>query len=194
MSLQQREAALYSEVFSSVADYTKFSPGEKYAEMFAKQTLEYGLPSRWTVLDAGCGSGKGALALQKLGFEVQLCDFTSDGLIPEAKAIDFTQVCLWDDVRNAVGRLTDFVYCTDVLEHIPPQFTMLVVQRLLSCAKLGLFLSISTTPDNFGVWVGKHLHQTVQPFMWWKENLAEIGRITDARDLLNNAVFFVEPR
>jgi hypothetical protein len=49
-------------------------------------------------------------------------------------------------------------------------------------------------PDGHGVWVGKHLHQTVQPFTTWRDQLNEVGRVVDARDLCVAGVFCVEPR
>jgi hypothetical protein len=61
-------------------------------------------------------------------------------------------------------------------------------------SRRGLFLSVSLVPDNFGVWVGKSLHQTVESFQWWKESLGELGVVTDARDLHHAATFYVEHR
>jgi hypothetical protein len=86
------------------------------------------------------------------------------------------------------------VYCTDVLEHIPTQFTMLAVEQMLRVARRGVFVAVSVVPDTFGVWAGKALHQTVQSYTWWKDSLSEIGLVTDARDLLHAGTFYVEPR
>jgi hypothetical protein len=35
------------------------------------------------------------------------------------------------------------------------------------------------------------LHQTVQPFTWWRDSLKELGTIVEARDLLTDAAFLV---
>jgi hypothetical protein len=113
-------------------------------------------------------------------------------LVDDARDFDFHSACLWHDLSH-VGRF-DWVYCTDVLEHIPPQFTMLAIDQMLRVAKEGLFLTVSLVPDSFGVWAGKSLHQTVQPFQWWKDSLKELGTVTEARDLISNAVFVVKPR
>jgi hypothetical protein len=88
----------------------------------------------------------------------------------------------------------DWVYCCDVLEHVPPQFTMLAIDQMLRVARLGVFLSIALVPDQFGVWVGEALHQTVQPFVWWRDSLREVGEVVDARDLLIHGVYVVRPR
>jgi hypothetical protein len=107
-------------------------------------------------------------------------------------------VSLWHDlwpIARATGHPNrtrfDYVYCTDVLEHIPPQFTMLVIDQLLRVAHKGLFLNVSLVPDSFGMWVGEPLHQTVEGFVWWRDSLRELGTVVEARDLIQSAVFLV---
>lgn len=189
MSLLAAERALYQDIWTSVEDYAAHAPGEMYLPIFLSLVGE---PNGVTVLDAGTGSGKGALALVRAGFDVRLCDVTDAGLVDDATALPFTNACLWHDL-SAIGPV-EYVYCTDVLEHVPPQFTMLAIRNLLAIANRGVFLTVSLVPDNFGVWAGKSLHQSVFPFTWWRDSLAEIGTVVDARDLVNNAVFLVEPR
>lgn len=192
MSLVAAERATYEEMWA-IDGYADNSPGASLASTFAALTDEYVGRSRWTassVLDAGCGSGKGALALRELGFSVSLCDLTPAGLKPEAQALPFHQVALWDDVARVTG-LHDYVYCCDVMEHIPPVFSMLVVHQLLKVARKGVFLSISLVPDQCGAWVGKSLHQNVQSFTQWRDQLDTVGEVIEARDLLINAIYFV---
>lgn len=186
-SVTHAERRLYEDVWSSISNYGEFSPGERYLPVF----LAIAGDMRGSVLDAGAGSGKGAVALARVGFDVTLCDLTREGLVADAEPFPFLPGCLWSDL-SARGRY-DYVYCTDVLEHVPPQFTMLVVHRMLSVARRGLFISVSLVPDAFGVWAGRSLHQTVQPFTWWRDNLHELGDVVDARDLLNTALFYVRP-
>jgi hypothetical protein len=180
----QTERALYEDVWSSVANYGEFSPGERYLPLF----LQVAQPPA-TVLDAGTGSGKGAMALIGAGFAVKACDFAEAGYQAE---VPYQDACLWHNLSH-LGRF-DWVYCTDVLEHIPPQFTMLAIDKMLRVAKRGVFLTVSLVPDSFGIWAGKSLHQTVQPFTWWRDSLRELGTVREARDLLTNAIFVVEPR
>jgi ubiquinone/menaquinone biosynthesis C-methylase UbiE len=187
MSLLDTERATYETVWSSVEGYAQHSPGEQYLPLF-----QHIAQPRARVLDAGCGSGKGAVALAKAGFHVEMMDFTDAGLVPESQGIYFYSGCLWENLTDVVNTEPDWVYCTDVLEHIPPQFTMLAIDQMLRVAKEGLFLTVSLVPDNFGVWAGKSLHQTVQPFTWWKDSLKELGAVVEARDLISNAVFVVK--
>ncbi len=185
MSLLAQERALYEGVWTGLGGYGTTSPGEQLADMFASLATTPGA----SVLDAGCGSGKGAIALAARGYRPTLCDVTNAGLVEEAEKFPFFGQCLW----HYIGGSWDYVYCTDVLEHVQPQFTMLAVSNLLRCASRGLFLSVCNQQDAYGAYVGKPLHACVQPFTWWRDSLRELGRVTDARDLVGNSTFFVEP-
>jgi hypothetical protein len=187
-TLTQAERALYEDVWS-LPEYADHAPGEVYLPAFLACVGD----QRGSVLDAGTGSGKGALALNHAGFRVTMCDLTPAGLTDEARALPFVEACLWDDLATIAGRHT-WVYCTDVLEHLPTALTALVVRRLLDASTYGVFLSVSLVPDHFGVLVGRALHQTVQPFGWWLELLRELGTVTDARDLGATGLYMVAPR
>jgi 2-polyprenyl-3-methyl-5-hydroxy-6-metoxy-1,4-benzoquinol methylase len=197
VSLTTQERETYEAIWSSVEPYATVAPGEQ----FARVLLEYAGTARGTVLDAGCGSGKGGVVLANAGFNVTLCDLTDAGLTEEARALPFYEACLWQSLKPVAankgfwGRSRfDYTFCCDVLEHIDPALTMLVVARLLEVTKRAMVVSVSCVPDNFGVWVGRPLHLTIQPFVWWRDHLRELGRVVDARDLLSAAVFTVEPR
>lgn len=197
-ALLDRERALYTDIWS-IPSYGDHSPGASFVPLFLEMAqIDRGATRMQTVLDAGCGSGKGALALAAEGFRVTLADLTADGLIAEARDLPFYQVCLWHDLGQQsgyhFGGKVDHVYCCDVLEHIPTEFTMLVIRRLLDVARRGVFLSISLVPDRFGVWVGQPLHHTVQSFVWWKDRLASLGVVREARDLIDTGLYYVEPR
>jgi SAM-dependent methyltransferase len=192
------ERSLYEDIWSSVPTYADFAPGESYLPIFLEMV---GAGQGRTVLDVGTGSGKGALALQQAGFLVRTCDVTDAGLVLGAKLLPFQQACAWHDLSTITrdfghaGRTkAAFVYCCDVLEHIPPQFTMLAIDQMLRVCREGLFLTVSLVPDHFGVWVGSSLHQTVESFVWWRDSLKELGTVEEARDLVGEAVFFVVPR
>lgn len=197
MSLVAVERATYREMFG-VEEYCVHSPGERYLPAFQQWA-----PIGSTVLDAGCGPGAGARALRAAGYRVALCDLEP---YREFGDLPFAAACLWSERDLAAvaylmclhGLTTDgkfdYVYCCDVLEHLPPPFTMLAVRNLLSIVRVGVFLSISVMPDGHGVWVGKHLHQTIQPFTAWRDQLNEVGRVIDARDICLAGLYCVVPR
>jgi SAM-dependent methyltransferase len=185
-TLADRETALYDDAWALPA-YAAHAPGEHYVSVLR----EY-CPPPAHVLDAGTGSGKGALALGAAGYTVTLCDLTDSGLVPAARALTFRRACVWRPLRPQLQLgCVDAVYCTDVLEHLPEALTLLAVDQLLRIALRGVLISVSTQPDAFGAWVGRPLHQTVRPFVWWRDMLGEIGRVDDARDLVGPAVFWV---
>lgn len=190
MSIVSTEKQTYEDMWGSVPTYADHSPGETELPIF----LQIVGDQRGHVIDAGAGSGKGAIALQKAGFRVTMCDLTDAGLVPEAKEIPFREVTLWHSLKGITPTgSVDWVYCTDVLEHVPTQFTMLAVEQMLRISRRGVFIGVSCMHDSFGVWAGKSLHQTVQGYLWWKDSLSELGRVSDARDLLHAATFYVEP-
>lgn len=185
--LRAAETALYEATWT-VPHYADHAPGVLYLPILREH-----VPPPACILDAGTGSGKGALALAAAGYDVRLCDLTDAGLVDEARGFPFAPACLWQALRPQIRvGWVDAVYCTDVLEHVPEQFTMLAVEQMLRVAQRGLLLSVSTQPDGFGAWVGRPLHQTVQPFTWWRDALREVGHVVDARDLVGPAVFWVE--
>jgi 2-polyprenyl-3-methyl-5-hydroxy-6-metoxy-1,4-benzoquinol methylase len=203
-SISTLEREKYSTVWQSIDHYGALSPGEQYLPIFLHMVGD----RRGAVLDAGCGSGKGALALEAAGFEVALCDLTDDGVVPEAKHLRFFDTSLWADLswigkqwsrkettlqrlRRDSARAFDFAYCCDVLEHIPPQFTMLVIDQLLRTAPT-VFVALCNIHDVNGAWVGQALHQTVQPFTWWRDSFREVATVLDARDLHDNSAFLLE--
>lgn len=189
MTIQAQERTTYNAMWE-VQAYQERSPGEIYLPLF----LDMAQPTmRGSILDAGCGAGKGAIALKAAGFEVSMCDLTPVGLTEFAKQLPFVETSLWSNLRRQVG-FKDYVYCCDVLEHIPPTFTMLVISRLLEVSRKATFLSISLMPDMFGAWVGKPLHQSIQSFTQWRDQLNEIGHVKECRDLLGCGVYLVEPR
>jgi SAM-dependent methyltransferase len=188
------ETQKYADLWQAMPEYANHSPGVEALPLFLQMVGE----DRGTILDAGTGSGKGALALDHAGFDVVCCDVTAAGLVPEARYFPFYITSLWHDlwpIARGVGHpgrtQFDYVYCTDVLEHLPTQFTMLAIDQMLRVARAGVFLGVSLVPDNFGIWMGESLHQTVQPFTWWRDALTELGTVADARDLLTHAVFLV---
>lgn len=192
-----RERATYEEMWTAGVGYDVHSPGLAYLPIFLQNA---GVMRPRTVLDAGCGSGAMAVALAADGFDVTMCDLTSSGLLPAAEDLPFFEASLWRPLPEQAGALRpryvsawDYVVCCDVLEHVPPQFTMLTIRNLIESARQGVFLSVCLQPDHMGVWAGKALHQTVQPFVWWRDSLREVATVVDARDLISDAVFYLKP-
>jgi hypothetical protein len=143
------------------------------------------------------------LTFARLGINVRAVDLDRRALDLEvAQAVSvhsthgefsFIEACLWQRRWTHATYPFDWAYCCDVLEHIPTEFTMLVVERCLQAASRS-FLHINFDPDHFGQTIGEPLHLTVQPFTWWRDRLADLASVTDARDLLGHGFFVLENR
>lgn len=183
-----------------VEAYQNFSPGLESIDFFENMADPQAGAS---ILDAGCGSGKAALELERRGYQVAMCDLIGEAVMPEARSIPFKQAVLWQSLGGLYQSLVqnrkpltlrfDYVYCCDVLEHLPKEWTMLAVRRMMDIAENGLFLSIAFLPDNFGLQIGQPLHLTVEPFTWWRDNLRQFGKVS-ARDRIHSGLFMVEPQ
>ncbi len=180
------EQRTYEEMWA-VEAYAKSSPGAQLVPVF----IDMAHPALTdAVMDAGCGHGKGAIALLAAGFTSITCCDLVDVREPEAQQFAFHEICLWQ-AQALRGMGLDWVYCCDVLEHVPEALTMLSVHQLLEASRSGVFLNVSVVPDVFGAWAGRSLHQTVKPFTWWRDHLSEIGHVDEGRDFLDAASFLV---
>ena len=182
MDTLERETDRYEELINGMPEYLQNSPGETYADLFME--ISGAVPGD-TVLDAGCCSGKGGLALKGCGLDVTLMDITKVGVVPEAQVFPFRQSALWEPTEE----MWDWVYCTDVMEHLPTEYVMLSLTQLLLRARKGVFFSISLQPDQFGMFIGQPLHLTVQPYAWWRDRLKELTTLTESRDFLNTGIY-----
>lgn len=144
--------------------YRAFSPGE-YAvtEFLAVTDAKPGD----TVRDLGCGSGRAGTQLARRGLKVTQYDFAENCRDAE---IDLP-FALHDLTQLIPGLPADWVFCCDVMEHIPPEDVRKV---LLNVVRAGwrVFLGICTDKDDYGPQLlGHPLHLTVQPAEWWREQL-----------------------
>jgi hypothetical protein len=78
-----------------------------------------------------------------------------------------------------------------VLEHIPTEYVMLCIDRILSRCDLA-WLQIALRPDEFGARIGRTLHMTVRSHSWWLGRLATIGKVKEAHDLKSDGLYVVE--
>jgi hypothetical protein len=106
--------------------------------------------------------------------------------------LDFVRNSLDDEIRQALTTQADMLqfikhdleqplsirapygYCTDVMEHIPPDRVDRVLGNILLAAQ-HVFFAIATTPDHCGTLIGEPLHLSVHPAEWWLAKLAAAG-------------------
>lgn len=180
------EQAKYEQLWSEHPQYRIVAPGENLADSF----LQIAKPQSYhTVADFGCGTGRGALRIrEKTGATVRMFDFSMACLDTKVacslgEGFSFTQ----HDLTEPFAEKFDLGYCTDVMEHIPPEDVERVLLNLgVACKRL--FLCISTEDDVMGALIGAPLHLTVKPALWWHTLLEELGFRVDASQDLGSAV------
>jgi hypothetical protein len=145
------------------SDYRAYAPGEKIAKTFLEVAKPEGL-----VLDLGCGTGRGALKIAETN-DVLLIDFTDNCRDKAAMKLPFVQ---WD-LTHPLPVSAPYGFCTDVMEHIPPEDVDTVLANILSACD-NVFFQIATVPDKFGSVIRQKLHLTVQPHEWWAAKLPNI--------------------
>lgn len=176
------ERTKYEEMWN-ISDYRKISPGVGFVEVFgelAKPQEGEGL------LDLGCGSGRAGRKLaKKYGLNVVFLDHVQVSKLNKP----FIKQCLWEPIPTRNPKWS-YGYCCDVMEHIPVEYVMLVLERIRN-ACTEVFFSIANCPDVFGTSIGVPLHLVVKPYAWWLHKLREVGEVLDARDLQNESIFYV---
>jgi len=162
--------------------YRTVAPGERLVDLFCDVARPGGL-----ILDFGCGTGRGALALSRRGHTVSLLDFASNCRDPDAMLLPFME----HDLTQPCPVSGQYGFCTDVMEHIPPADTRKVLGHMFS-ASPRIFFSIGTAPDDCGALIGHTLHMEVRPHAWWRALLSEYGRVVFERDEPGQSIFYVE--
>jgi 2-polyprenyl-3-methyl-5-hydroxy-6-metoxy-1,4-benzoquinol methylase len=169
-------------------DYRKIAPGERFVALFQ----EIAKPEKGaTLIDFGTGTGRAALKLQAAGLSVSMVDIADnclDKAVKEKLQHQLLITNLWEAIDLPKAR---YGYCTDVMEHIPPEHVQAVLENIGWLCKFAFF-TICFNKDHFGKEVGADLHLTVRPFTWWRDKLRELGTVLEARDLIGEGVFYVE--
>jgi hypothetical protein len=188
----------------SFDQYRNVAPGESIAPTF----LGVVKPKPGSVvIDFGAGTGRGALMLALLGnVRVQMLDFASNCLDPDvalavtkqaeiaaaedpprAAPLTFQQ----HDLTKPCPITAQYGYCTDVLEHIPPDDVDNVLGNILHAAQ-HVFLQISCTDDSCGALIGHPLHLSVHPYDWWLKKLQSFdAQVHWGEDHGTHALFYV---
>ena len=179
--LAKHEHDKYKKVWER-PEYRKTSPGHREIEGAA---IRMGLTSGDFVIDYGSGTGRATKWLQDHGMEVLAVDHVDNALEFD---LPFVKTNLW--TMGAEVPVSDHAFCSDVLEHIPPEYVDEVFLRISMRTRESAYFRIATRPDVMGkMLVGEPLHLTIQPDLWWIEQAqkwwskVDIVR-TDGRDVV----------
>ena len=144
--------------------YREVAPGEAFANAF----IDIADPKLTDIIvDFGCGTGRGAKKIAELTrCEVQLVDF-ADNCRDEGNNLPFTVA----DLTKPIGISGNIGYCTDVMEHIPPEDVSDVIRNIMDCVD-SCYFKIALFDDTMGQLIGHPLHLSVFPSEWWQDKFS----------------------
>jgi len=159
-------------------EYRGYSPGEQAAQTFLSQAKPL---KDSTCIDFGCGTGRGGLMVALFGnMVVTLVDFAKNALDEEVLNATITQPhrISWvqADLTKHIPVTASYGYCTDVMEHLPPEEVDIALERMFQAAN-HIFFQISCIEDSCGALEGEELHLTIKPYGWWLRKLREHGAV-----------------
>jgi len=133
-----------------------------------------------SALDIGCGLGRLFALWNEQGIDAWAVDLVENSLEPEIRVKyegKFVQACLWE---MTWPRTFDVGVCTDVMEHIPPQYVEATLARIASCCRVTVFKIAHGPSNDLG---GLPLHLTLQPRSWWAAELGKYGTVEQLADV-----------
>lgn len=180
---EQKEKSKYDIIWRDYPTYRECSPGETFAPFFL-DGFKGELRAGQTIIDFGCGTARVAKEFLSKGLNVTLVDISPYCLDEEirhmltlfANQIHFHQGCLWNlpsSIKSAY-----WMYCCDVLEHIPEDHIDRCLQEIADRTRFGGYFSICLSEDLSGKKLGHPLHLTIRDKSWWEEKIQKHFKIT----------------
>lgn len=127
-----------------------------------------------TLLDYGCGKGTLIKELKQIMPDTPMEGY--DPFIPEFSTLQVKPY--------------DVVTCTDVLEHIEPEYLQDVLREISNCTYRVAYLVVALTPARQILPDGRNAHLIVQPVNWWHGQISRhFKRIAVPTITKNEAIF-----
>jgi len=163
MTTAEREQQKYRRMWAH-DQYHFASPGERAVPTFLNACHP---PAGDSLVDIGAGTGRAGQKMEEAGLRVTLLD-----CCPEANEtpLPCLEVILWD-LPPTLPRF-DWIYCVDVMEHIPPEYIDQTLDHMVKLTGKGGYLQVCCVPDNCGKLIRETLHLTIQPAEWWAQHVA----------------------
>lgn len=171
--LLQAERDKYERMWA-IPEYRENSPGESAVDAFLQSVS-------WThgdsVLDLGCGTGRASLRLANAGLRPTLVDITPAALDAHVRdsGLPFVEASLWD--LPATLEPTDWLFCIDVLEHLPSDLVDMALREMVARTLKGGMFDIALCHDSWGERIGECLHLTVKDHLWWSKKIAPLWSV-----------------
>lgn len=170
MTVAEQERDKYAKMWQR-PEYRGNSPGLRHAAAFLARVEK---PAEKTIIDLGCGTGRAARYFAdyfKRVYGLDICAALDEGT---GERIHFIQACLWEPFPSWMYEMKfDWFYCTDVMEHIPPEYVGSTLDAIVDLNCAGGFFSIAHHEDDCGKLIGSKLHLTVESPEWWREKIEQ---------------------
>lgn len=111
-----------------------------------------------SILDYGCGTGSFKKVMHERGLMYDIREY--DPARPG---------------KDAEPMFADLVVCTDVLEHVEPEYVAKTLATIRQLSLKGGFLIIATSKASFILPDGRNAHLTIMPPDWWEQQLLKHG-------------------
>lgn len=188
------EKSKYDVIWRDFPSYRDCSPGEDFVPFFF-DGFRGDMRAGQTLIDFGCGTARVAKSFLTKGLNTTLVDISPYALDQEVRnlltlfsnQIHFVQACLWQLPKELKSAY--WIYCCDVLEHIPEDCLDSVLRQIEERMRFGGYMSICLKEDLSGKAVGQPLHLTVKNRDWWEKKLAKYFWIV-GEDLIAEDYYF----
>lgn len=183
----------YEQLWATPEYRTQESRGEAAAQAFVAQV---GAKQGATVIDFGCGTGRGALMLAVLGgYKVHMLDFAANCLDDELRQMLTTQAETLAFTRHDLLSLPPisarYGFAANLCEHIPPHQVDSVLKNITAAAE-HVFFQISCTEDDGGALIGHPLTLSLHDYGWWLAKLQSLGCVVHwSQDAQTHCLFYV---
>lgn len=174
MNLHEIELSKYNRIWDR-QEYRQWSPGENAIDNFLRNCP-------WkpgdSLVDLGCGTGRAGAALATHGLNVVLLDFCVKAI--EVRDLPVIRHNIWELYNT--GLQWDWVYCVDVLEHIPEEMVEDTLKGIAHTTRKGGYLQIALFEEGCGRLINERLHMTVKSYDWWYNKIISHVNIIGSED------------
>lgn len=176
--------------------YRQRSPGALLSPFFFYHFQQRIKPGD-SIIDFGCGTAAASMTFFDMGLFVTLVDIANNCLSVKSqkllreknKRFLFVEAPLWDLPPEVP--VSDWIYCIDVLEHLPEDRVKASLEAMAKKTKKGGALQIFLEEESMGELIGETLHLTLRPLNWWLDLISAFWVIENVQEILPDVRYCV---